>query len=257
MSTIPRTRVKSKSVSARIYENERPRGLLGARKPAFSELRDALTGGPRGNHLIFMTSRRFSVLALSLGAFATLAPARAAAESTPQETVQALCDALISAMKQGPTLGYSGRRHALEPEIRKALNLPLMTRLVMGPPWRTLTAEQQQQMVEAFSDYSIATYANRFSSYSGERFTVDSAPTRLASGDVIVHSQLKTGDPEPVRLDYLMREGDGRWQVIDVFLSGTISELAARRSEFSSVLRRGGTEALIDLLRKKVAELSG
>jgi phospholipid transport system substrate-binding protein len=204
-----------------------------------------------------MIGRRLSALALSMGAFATVAPARAAEESTPPETVQALCDALISAMKQGPSLGYAGRKRALEPEIRQALNLPLMTRLVLGPPWTTLTPEQQRQMVEAFSDYSIATYANRFSSYSGELFSVDTAPTRLASGDVIVHSQLKTGDPEPVRLDYLMREADGRWQVIDVFLSGTISELAARRSEFSSVLRRGGAAALIDLLRKKAAELSG
>jgi phospholipid transport system substrate-binding protein len=132
-----------------------------------------------------------------------------------------------------------------------------MTRLVLGPPWRALSPEQQKKMVEAFSDYSIATYANRFSSYSGERFSVDPSPTRRANGDVIVHTQLKTNDPEPIRLDYLMREDDGRWKIIDVFLSGTISELAARRSEFSSVLRQGGAAALIDVLRKKAAELSG
>ena len=145
----------------------------------------------------------------------------------------------------------------LDPEIRRDLDLPLMTRLVLGPPWRTLTPDQQQQMVDAFSEYSIATYANRFKSFSGERFSVDSSPTPLAGGDVIVHTQLMTNDPEPVRLDYLMRKTGGRWRIIDVFLSGTISELAARRSEFSSVLRQGGAAALIELLRKKAAELSG
>jgi phospholipid transport system substrate-binding protein len=160
-------------------------------------------------------------------------------------------------MKQGASLGFSGRKRLLEPQIRLDLNLPLMTRLVLGPPWRTLSPEQQQQMVDAFSEYSIATYANRFSSYSGERFSVDPTPTRRENGDVIVRTQLKTNDPEPVRLDYLMRESGGRWQIIDVFLSGTISELAARRSEFSSVLRQGGAAALIDMLRKKAAELSG
>src|ERR1017187_9761327 len=179
-----------------------------------------------------MNRRRLSSLALCLGAFAALAPCQAAAESTPAETAQGLCDAIISAMKQGPSLGFSGRKRMLEPE-------------------------QQKKMVEAFSDYSIATYANRFSSYSGERFSVDPSPTRRAKGDVIVHTQLKTNDPEPIRLDYLMREDDGRWKIIDVFLSGTISELAARRSEFSSVLRQGGAAALIDVLRKKAAELSG
>jgi len=196
-------------------------------------------------------------MALSLGALAIPPCARAQAEPTPPQTVQAFCDALLSAMKQGPTLGFSGRKSLLEPEIRRALDLPLMTRLVMGPPWRGLTTDLRQQLVDAFSQFSIATYANRFSSYSGERFTVDPSPTHLESGDVIVHTQLKTNDPEPVKLDYLMRDGNGKWQVIDVFLSGTISELAARRSEFSSAIRQGGAPALIELLKKKTAELSG
>jgi phospholipid transport system substrate-binding protein len=59
-----------------------------------------------------------------------------------------------------------------------------------------------------------------------------------------------------VQLDYMMRLKEGRWRIIDVFLSGTISELAARRSEYSLVLRTGGAPALVDLLRKKTAELS-
>jgi hypothetical protein len=33
--------------------------------------------------------------------------------------------------------------------------------------------------------------------------------------------------------------------------------MAARRSEYSSVLRQGGAAALVEMLRKKVAELSG
>jgi phospholipid transport system substrate-binding protein len=231
--------------------------MSGTMASGHSTIREALTGRPRYNDLTFMNRRWLVAFGTFLGALATLAPGQAAAESTPPETIQAFCDALISAMKQGPALGFSGRKRMLEPEIRRALDLPLMTRLVMGPPWRTLTPEQQQQMVDAFSEYSIATYANRFSSFSGERFSVDPTPTRLANGDLIVHTQLKTNEPDPVRLDYLMREGDGRWQVIDVFLSGTISELAARRSEFSSVLRSGGVTALIEVLRKKAADLSG
>jgi len=185
------------------------------------------------------------------------AQAQAVPAPTPTATVQALCDALISAMKQGPALGFAGRRQLLEPEIRRAIDLPLMTRLVLGPPWRTLTPDVQRQLVDAFSDYSISTYANRFSDFSGEQFSVDPAPTRLESGDVIVHTKLVTKDPEPVKLDYLMRSSGGTWKIIDVYLSGTISELAARRSEFSAVLRQGGAAALVETLRKKAAELSG
>ncbi len=199
----------------------------------------------------------FALMVAALAAAPSGAQAQAASAPTPAATVQALCDALISAMKQGPALGFAGRRQLLEPEIRRAIDLPLMTRLVLGPPWRTLTPDLQRQLVDAFSDYSISTYANRFSGFSGEQFSVDPAPTHLENGDVIVHTKLVTKDPEPVRLDYLMRSSGGGWKIIDVYLSGTISELAARRSEFSAVLRQGGAAALVETLRKKAAELSG
>ena len=84
---------------------------------------------------------------------------------------------------------------------------------------------------------------------------MDPSPTPLPSGDCIVHTKLFTSDPEPVQLDYLMRKTGDRWQIIDVYLSGTISQVAARRSEYSAVLRQGGAPALIDLLTKKAAEL--
>jgi phospholipid transport system substrate-binding protein len=53
-----------------------------------------------------------------------------------------------------------------------------------------------------------------------------------------------------------MRNGAGGWQIIDVYLSGTISELATRRSEFSSVLRQRGPDALVALLQQRTAKLS-
>jgi phospholipid transport system substrate-binding protein len=70
---------------------------------------------------------------------------------------------------------------------------------------------------------------------------------------VIVHTKLIKSGSDTVQIDYLMRESDARWQIVDVYLAGTVSELATRRSEFSSVMRRGGAEALVDALQKKTA----
>lgn len=199
---------------------------------------------------------RLKSMLLAMAALAWAGAGLRAAEPGPEATIQAFHEALLAAMKEGPALGFEGRRQLLEPAIRATLDLPLMTRLVMGPPWRSLSAQEQQQLVAAFSAYSIATYANRFSGFSGEVFTVLPGSSPQASGDVIVHTLLKTGDPEPVRLDYLMREKAGRWRVIDVYLSGTISELAARRSEYAAVLRKGGAGALAGLLNSKAADLA-
>jgi phospholipid transport system substrate-binding protein len=204
-----------------------------------------------------MRSSRWPALALLILALAPRSPAVTSPGATPVQTVQDFYDALSAAMKQGPALGFAGRRQMLDPPIRRALDLPLMTRLVVGPSWKGLPAPEQQRLVDAFSDYSIAVYASRFKEYGGERFVVDPAQVRRPNGDVVVSTRLIPRDGEPVQLDYLMRESARGWQVIDVFLSGTISELAARRSEYSAVFRSGGSAALVELLLKKTAEFGG
>jgi phospholipid transport system substrate-binding protein len=56
-----------------------------------------------------------------------------------------------------------------------------------------------------------------------------------------------------VSINYLVRGG----RVIDVYLNGTISDLAMRRDEFSSIITSGGADALIKRLRERTQSLLG
>lgn len=196
---------------------------------------------------------KFAPLLFALALALLVVPARAG-EPSPQTVIQNFYDALLGVMKQAHELGFQGRYQRLKPAVESAYDLPLMSRLSVGPQWQSLTTEQQQQLTVAFSDFTIATYANRFDDYSGEKFEV-LPETSPASGGVIVQSRLIKGNGEPVILNYLMRENEGRWRIIDVFLSGTVSELATRRAEFTSVLRRDGAPGLLQLLEKQIAKL--
>jgi phospholipid transport system substrate-binding protein len=179
------------------------------------------------------------------------------AAEAPAATVQSLCNALLESMKKGSALDFSGRVKLLDPQLRNLYDLPLLTRLVVGPPWRSASAEDQQALVQAFSDYSTAVYASRFKSFSGEQFVVDPTVTKSASGDAIVHTKLLPHGGDPVELDYLVRQEPSGWRIIDVLLNGTISEMAERRSEYSSTLRDGGAAALVQLLKQKTVQLKG
>lgn len=199
---------------------------------------------------------RRSLLQLLATALVAGAPRLARAETAPAVSIiSTYYDTLLAVMKDATKLGLKGRYEKLDPAVRKAFNLPLMTRLSVGPDWTKLSPDVQQRLVAAFSDMSVATYAARFDGYSGEHFDVDpkTAPT---AGGVIVSTKLvqTNGDP-PVQLNYLMRDGDAGWQIVDVFLQGTISELATRRSEFSAVLRRDGPEALVQLIERRAGDL--
>jgi phospholipid transport system substrate-binding protein len=97
---------------------------------------------------------------------------------------------------------------------------------------------------------TTATYASRFDGFSGERFEVLQTVDR-PNGDKIVMTRIVPSDGKPVQLNYLMRNIGGEWKIIDVYLNGTISELASRRAEFGSILKSGGPNALVSALTKQ------
>ena len=179
----------------------------------------------------------------------------AAAEITPEAAVGRFYDELLAVMKEAKRLSFEARYSRLAATIAHTFDLPLMTRIAIGPGWSQIAAEQQQRITSAFSRYTISVYANRFDDYGGERFEVDAKPTTGPNG-VIVKSRIVKANGEPVPLDYLMRRNAaGSWKVIDVYLSGTVSELATRRSEFVAVLQRAGADGLVRMIEEHTAAL--
>ena len=205
-----------------------------------------------------MLRRTFVIVALLIS-FAVPSQFLTAAENPePTAVAQDLYDALLSSMKKGPELNFAARREFLAPVIKRDFDLEFMTRLIVGSPWRNLSTDERAKLVDAFGNYTTSTYAQRFKAFGNERFEVDPKTSPMNSGDSVVHTQLITGGGKTVQLDYLMRKNaqSGEWRIIDIFLSGTISEAAARRSEYSATIRQGGAGALTELLNKKSAELA-
>jgi phospholipid transport system substrate-binding protein len=176
----------------------------------------------------------------------------AQAQQEPPKVIEELYAVILDCMKNAEKLGFKGRRERLAPAIEKAYNLPLMARLSVGPDWQKLSPDEQKRLTEGFKDLTISTYAGRFDGFSGEKFEVEPAVQDAQGGNKVVQSRIITSKGEAIQLNYLMRPANG-WQIIDVFLKGTVSELATRRSEFSSVLRRDGAEALVKLMHEKAA----
>jgi phospholipid transport system substrate-binding protein len=172
-----------------------------------------------------------------------------AAPASSGATVQGLYNALLATMKNGGTLGQSGRFARLEPVIRRSFDIASMARLSVGPSWASLSEAQRRQVTESFGRYISAIYADRFDSYEGQKLEVtgeEPAPT-----GVIVTSQIIKADGEPVKVDYMMRRSGDDWLICDIYLDGAISEVATRRSEFAAILRNDGIDGLIAALDRK------
>jgi phospholipid transport system substrate-binding protein len=196
-------------------------------------------------------------LVLFAGLVGGHAPARAADPAlAAQGTAQAFYGALLDTMKQGKALGFDGRVKKLEPVIARAYDMDVMTRLAVGSAWTGFDEATRRSVTDAFYRYTVATYANRFSSFDGERFEVGGVKAVAGQRQIVETRLVPVGD-DPIALNYLMAaDAAGIPRIIDVFLNGTISQIATTRSEFTAVLREGGAAGLIALLGKRVSELS-
>src|SRR5438067_6950025 len=195
-----------------------------------------------------------AALATGLG-IAIIAYPVHAAPATGGDTVQGLYDALLGTMKNGRTLGQSGRFARLEPVIRRTFDIPTMARLSVGSSWATLSEAQRQEVIESFGRYISAIYADRFDSYAGQKLQVTGE--QPAAAGLVVKSQIIKANGEPVNVDYMMRRNGDIWLISDIYLDGAISEVAIRRSEFAAILKNEGIDGLIAALNRKADILTG
>jgi len=186
-----------------------------------------------------------------------ISPSFAAAQGSgdPKTIVQSFYDALDDTMKRGDELGFDGRYKKLEPVIRETFDVPVMAKIAVGPEWTNLTADEKSKLLEAFDRYMISTYASRFKTDKGLKFEVGQAKTP-ADNRALVETKLIRPNGDPVALNYLFRpDANGSWKIIDIYLSGAISEMARMRSDFSATVTKGGADALIAALDKKIVDI--
>jgi len=195
-----------------------------------------------------------AAVAAGLG-LAMLSAGADAAPASGGDTVRGLYDALLGAMKNGRTLGQSGRFTQLEPVIRRSFDIAAMARLSVGSSWAGLNEAQRQQVSDGFARYIAAIYADRFDSYAGQKLEVTGE--QPSGAGVMVKSQIIKANGEPVKVDYMMRQSGEAWLISDIYLGGAISEVATRRSEFAAILKNDGIDGLIAALNRKADVLTG
>ncbi|TAN56100.1 MAG: organic solvent ABC transporter [Magnetospirillum sp.] len=194
----------------------------------------------------FLASLLVFVLAIGLPGLAWAGAA--------EQVIQTFSDRLLDVMKNGPKLGFKGRADKLRPAVSEVYDMASMTKSTLGAAAAKLTAEEAAKLTTTYTAFSVATYAAQFDDWGGERFDVgEQRPS--TGGAIIVPSWIvpKTGDP--TQIDYVMREVDGRWKVVDVLYDGTVSQVAVRRSEFVSIFRAKGFAGLIETIEKQTAAL--
>ncbi|EMG39077.1 hopanoid biosynthesis associated membrane protein HpnM [Desulfocurvibacter africanus PCS] len=168
---------------------------------------------------------------------------------SPAETIERLDRTLLSAMRGGEKLGFEGRYKLLFPVIDTIFADRFMARFSAGRFWRDFSDKQKRQYSEAYLDWSVSAYAERFDSYNGQRFDITKVDTQGDQATVV--STLTRTDGKTVDFTYKLRAQEGRWLIVDIIVRD-VSQLAMTRSQFTSILGREGFDALMTKLAQKM-----
>ncbi len=206
-------------------------------------------------------ARRALLLSLPLAPpLALLAPTRPhaqapAASDSPAAPIAALNAALLAGMQAGRATPFATRAARLRPVVVRAFDLAAILAASVGPRFATFPDATRRDLLEAFSDFTVATWVGNFDTANGETF--DIAPqTRPSGADEIVSTRIIPRSGEPIRLDYVMRKSQAGWQAVDILLNGTISRVAVQRSDFRALLAGGDPAPLLASLRRRAADLA-
>jgi phospholipid transport system substrate-binding protein len=196
-----------------------------------------------------MTTRR-QLLALAL-----FAPVAAIAETSPSAPVEALDQGILALMRAAHTSGFAQRAQMFTPVAQAAFDLPRIVRDSVGPRFASFAPAVQAELLDVFTQFTVASYVANFNGYNGERFDI-LPELRHAGSDEVVQTHLVQAGGEPVKLDYVVHHDDDGWKIVDVLLNGSISRVAVQRSDFRALLSGGDAGPLIASLRSKGTRLA-
>ncbi|EWY39402.1 toluene tolerance protein [Skermanella stibiiresistens SB22] len=209
-----------------------------------------------------MIRRRFLIACAALLAFAGTAalPSAGHADARSEAAAKFIQDLGARAIDVlvKPSLGREESMKRFRVLLNEGFDVPYISRFVLGANWRTATPQQQQEYGTLFERLIVQVYADRFSQYSGQNLDVNetlkiTGHRPEGDSDAIVNSQIIRPDAPPVAVDWRVRQRGDTMKVIDVAVEG-VSMSVTQRSEFSSVIQRGGgqIESLLQTLRQRV-----
>lgn len=150
----------------------------------------------------------------------------------------------------------------LRKELREGFDVPAIARFALGPYRRRVSEQQMRRYVSEFEELVVQTYTYRLFSFGPRVMAVPRDIIKVTGAipagknQLIVRSEINRAGARWVKIDWRVRERDGRLAIIDVLIVG-ISQAQVYRSEFTSILLRSahGIEGLIAALRQKSEEL--
>jgi phospholipid transport system substrate-binding protein len=134
----------------------------------------------------------------------------------------------------------AAKKEAFRALVNRLIDVPKVTRFVLGKYARSAAPDQYQRFANAFRTYAENVYMKRIDDYHGEKIVVTGSVVRKP-GDVLVTTQLAGGrSQQPTNLIWRVLNDGANWKVVDVQVSGVWLAITQQQDFVATIDNAGG-----------------
>ena len=179
-----------------------------------------------------------------------------AADEKPETFIASLANTAIRDLTDA-SVSRDVRIERLEQIMAEKFAAKSIATWILGRHWKPATEEQRDRYLSVYARLMTESYVDRFTRYNGENLEVLRASAQGSKESIVKTIMQRPGGFDPIKIDWRVRNSDGKWKVLDILVEG-VSMAQAQRSDFASSLRRlrGDMDAFLDELEQRANEVA-
>ncbi|WP_414829864.1 phospholipid-binding protein MlaC [Alteromonas sp. H39] len=153
------------------------------------------------------------------------------------------------AIKQDPEM----LRTIMEEELVPHIDYQFAAFMVLGKHFKSVPRDKLSEYVSVFRQYLITTYAVAMGYYDNQEVIFEPEGEFDDKKSVTVRAVVQDPTRPEIKIAFKVRKDSktNEWKAYDMVAEG-ISMLNSKRSEFESILRQDGIDAVIAIMRDKI-----
>ncbi len=136
--------------------------------------------------------------------------------------------------------------------FNNALDLNFIGQFVLGRYWRTATAAQKKDFINAYRELNIKTWSKRFDEFKGKNFTFKGTSPSNSANQIFVNSLVPMDQGEPAKVVWRVKQTGDKFKIVDIIIENVSLAITAR-NEYTAYIKSapGGIDDLIKDLQNK------
>ena len=125
-----------------------------------------------------------------------------------------------------------------------------MTDRALGRYKDDVNEQQRPEIINEFRMLLVRTYSSALLEYTDQVLVYLPMEGSEAEGEVTVRTEIEQAGGFPIPINYMLRNGDDGWKVLDISVD-EVSLVTNYRSSFARAIKKNGVDGLIETLRSR------